>query len=112
MPIRPDESVTEYLARLERERTEKYEASKRSPVEANAVNMQYNGPRMPDKGRMDGSCNRQACQMPLKDEPVRCSMRDHETFVEGKRLYYCMKCADIFDDADRGRERRITREPK
>lgn len=67
-----------------------------------------------EKGKMDGRCNRRACQKPLADEPVRCSMTDHETFVEGKRLYYCMRCADAFDDADRGSPlgNRITRELK
>jgi len=54
----------------------------------------------PGKGQRDGNCNRTACQVPLEDRE-QWTMRDHETNVEGKRLYYCGDCARMFNDFDR-----------
>ena len=50
----------------------------------------------PDKGQKDGSCNRTACQRPLKGHP-QWTMRDHMT---GGKLYYCQSCAFKFNDYD------------
>jgi len=53
----------------------------------------------PGKGKRDGNCNRTACQAPLEGEE-QWTMRDHETLVEGKRLYYCGICARDFNNHD------------
>jgi len=53
----------------------------------------------PGKGKRDGNCNRTACQVPLEG-CEQWTMRDHETNVEGKRLYYCGECARMFNDFD------------
>lgn len=71
-----------------------------------------------DKGKENGSCNRSACQAPLKDEPVHQFMSGN--FTGGPRLYYCAKCAITFDGIDEDNRRRgastlpnrIEREPK
>ena len=77
------------------------------PIKANAAGVAYTGPAMPDKGRQDGSCNRTACQMPLKGK-TQFFMRDY--LVEGGRLHYCADCARLFDESDRqfGDPRRCT----
>lgn len=112
MSIRPDESVTEYLERSQREREERMATSRRSPQEAAAIGIGYNGPLLPDKGQKDGSCNRTACQMPLAAEPAHQFMDGN--FTGRGRLYYCAKCAADFDDWDyrSGDRVRIAREPK
>jgi hypothetical protein len=51
-----------------------------------------------DKGEKDGSCNRTACQAPLKGER-QYYMR--EDFNPNGRVYYCETCADMFGAADR-----------
>lgn len=53
----------------------------------------------PGKGKRDGNCNRTACQVPLEGHQ-QWTMRDHETNVEGKRLYYCGECASMFNAFD------------
>lgn len=75
---------------------QKKQDAKTSPIAANRVGMGYTGPEMPDKGKKDGSCNRTACQMPLKGEP-QFWMKDHMT---GGRQYYCRNCRRLFDEAD------------
>lgn len=67
----------------------------------------WSGPNHPDKGKMDGRCNRTACQVPLFGHPFRYFMLD-PTRVGG-RNYYCATCADQFDRWDRqsGSARRI-----
>lgn len=52
------------------------------------------------KGLKDGHCNRSGCQAPLIGRP-QAYMRDHETNVDGARLYYCGRCADMFNRHDR-----------
>lgn len=66
----------------------------------------------PDKGQKDGSCNRTACQRPLKDELEHQFMDG--IFTGGPRLYYCAGCAREFDrwDFRSGDRVRIKREPK
>ncbi len=66
----------------------------------------------PDKGQADGSCNRSACQAPLKDEPVHQFMSG--IFTGGPRLHYCAACAADFDawDKQSGDAVRIQREKK
>jgi hypothetical protein len=53
------------------------------------------------KGLKYGFCNRTACQKPLLDEPIACSMVDFESNSSTERLYYCMACAKDFDKWDR-----------
>lgn len=66
----------------------------------------------PDKGKLNGSCNRTACQAPLADE------LDHQFMIvsgtANQRLYYCAHCARDFDDWDHrsGDRIRIAREVK
>ncbi|WCS27978.1 hypothetical protein LOK46_14475 [Methylobacterium sp. NMS14P] len=55
-------------------------------------------PLKPEKGRKDGSCNRTACQAPLKGKR-QWTMVDHSV-VDG-RLYYCARCAWDFNAWDR-----------
>ncbi|MEE7490663.1 hypothetical protein SAMN02799622_01841 [Methylobacterium sp. UNC378MF] len=55
-------------------------------------------PRKPDKGLRDGSCNRTACQAPLKGER-QWTMDDF--MVVGGKLYYCHRCARDFNAWDR-----------
>lgn len=50
----------------------------------------------PDKGLKDGSCNRTACQAPLKGER-QWTMDD----FRGGKLYYCHRCARDFNAWDR-----------
>jgi hypothetical protein len=68
----------------------------------------------PDKGHMNGSCNRTACQAPLAHEPEHQFMAP--PFTAGERLYYCGGCSRDFDHWDRidrpGKPRRIAREAK
>lgn len=66
----------------------------------------------PDKGAMNGSCNRTACQRPLADEPVHQFMA--RPFTSGQRLFYCERCALDFDQWDHrsGDAVRIAREAK
>ena len=66
----------------------------------------------PDKGKINGSCNRTACQRPLAHEPVHQFMDGN--FTGGPRLYYCSDCAHEFDKWDHrsGDPIRIKREPK
>lgn len=51
-----------------------------------------------DKGKRDGSCNRTACQAPLKGRP-QWYMR--ESAIHEGRLYYCDACARDFNAWDR-----------
>jgi hypothetical protein len=51
-----------------------------------------------DKGQKDGSCNRTACQAPLKGEPQYYMRAD---FNPNGRVYYCEVCADLFTASDR-----------
>lgn len=53
-----------------------------------------------DKGLRDGRCNRSGCLSHLQCRP-QFYMRDHETYTEGERLYYCAPCAEAFSRADR-----------
>lgn len=69
-----------------------------SPVEAAKLRQAYTGPDMPDKGMKDGSCNRSACQAPLKGEP-QFWMKNHR--VTNGRLYYCANCERLFTKSDR-----------
>lgn len=87
----------------DRERRE----ARSDPVKARAAGMGYSGPVMLDKGQRDGSCNRTACQVPLKGQ-TQFWMKNYGT--EGGRLHYCADCADKFDQADRdmGQPRRCT----
>ena len=68
-----------------------------SPVDAHERGVGYSGPLMPDKGLKDGSCNRTACQLPLRGQE-QWTMKDHMT---GGKLYYCADCAMKFHEADR-----------
>jgi hypothetical protein len=72
-----------------------------TPLDAYARGVGYAGPKMPDKGQKDGSCNVTACQLPLVDMP-QWTMTDHGMGggTDGK-LYYCGSCAMKFHDADR-----------
>ena len=73
----------------------------------------------PDKGLMNGSCNRTACQTPLADE-LEHQFMEGPLFTSGPRLYYCQNCARTFDRIDEDNRRngasslpnRITREVK
>ena len=71
-------------------------------------------PHKPDKGLMNGSCNRTACQAPLAHEPVHQFMDGN--FTGRGRLFYCRACSWEFDKWDRidrpGEPMRIEREPK
>jgi hypothetical protein len=57
----------------------------------------HTGPNNPDKGLRDGSCNRTACQRPLKGQ-TQYSMRNH--MVENGKFYYCEDCAASFTHWD------------
>lgn len=61
----------------------------KTPIEAKARDMWYTGPKMPDKGKLDGSCNRSVCQMPLAGQ---------EQWVMSGGLHYCAPCAKMFND--------------
>ena len=67
---------------------------------------------MPDKGKKDGSCNRTACQRPLRGKR-QYYMRDY--MVQDGRLYYCEPCEREFTRWDRidrpGEELRCTLDP-
>jgi hypothetical protein len=69
-----------------------------SPADAHERGVGYAGPKMADKGKKDGSCNRTACQLPLKGER-QWFMVDGS--VVGSRNYYCHPCAMKFHEADR-----------
>lgn len=58
----------------------------------------HTGPNNPDKGMKDGSCNRTACQRPLKG---RVQYYMTTPFTAGEKLYYCRDCADSFAHWDR-----------
>jgi hypothetical protein len=68
-----------------------------TPADARARGVGYAGPKMPDKGQKDGSCNRGACQLPLAGRQ-QWTMKDH---VTGGKLYYCADCAHKFNESDR-----------
>lgn len=63
----------------------------RSPLQAFTARRAYSGPNMLDKGQQDGSCNRTACQLPLRGM-AQYRMTDHK----GGWLHYCTRCADMF----------------
>jgi len=71
-----------------------------------------NPPLKADKGKVDGSCNRTACQAPLAEELEHQFMDGN--FAGGPRLHYCEKCAADFDkwDHQSGDRVRIKREWK
>lgn len=96
----------EFWKKHEQKARERAEAQT-DPVKAHAYGVGYTGPTMPDKGKLDGSCNRSACQMPLKGKP-QFWMKDY--MVASGRLHYCAECAAKFDEADRqfGEPRRCT----
>lgn len=102
----------EWAAEQERRNAERRRLSSESPTIAAQNGLGYNGPKMPDKGLADGSCNRTACQLPLAGEPMDQFMRGN--FTGGPRLHYCAKCARDFDDWDyrSGDPVRIEREAK
>ena len=79
-----------------------------TPMDAHARGVGYAGPPLADKGEKDGSCNRTACQMPLKGQE-QWFMSEHLT--GGRQLFYCAECARKFHEADRhfGNQLRCTR---
>lgn len=52
----------------------------------------------PDKGHFDGSCNRRACQRPIKG---------NGWFNRWTIAYYCQPCAFKINDADDGESDRV-----
>jgi hypothetical protein len=66
-----------------------------TPKEAREAGKAYSGPLMDDKGKLDGSCNRTACQYPLKGEPRQWYMEDIT------KNHYCDQCARMFNRDDR-----------
>ena len=83
--------------------------TKKSPVVVVSGRSSTNNP---DKGHMNGSCNRTACQRPLAEEHIHQFMDGN--FTGGPKLYYCEDCAFEFDKWDRqsGDPVRIKRESK
>jgi len=98
--LAPQESISEWLDRTQREREAIYHQSTISPQAARAVGMQYNGPEMADKGQRDGSCNRSACQLPLAGHP-QFTMPSYGRGGTDGLLYYCGICEKLFSDYDR-----------
>ncbi len=121
LPGLPNDEFGEFLAGVAREgRSESGAATARSryghiegetPLDAYARGVGYSGPLMADKGLKDGSCNRTACQLPLKGEPQWTMPNYGQGGTDGK-LYYCSACARKFHEADRqfGEPLRCTRE--
>lgn len=85
------------LEERQREREREAEIASIDPVAARQVNRAYTGPEMPDKGMKDGSCNRTACQMPLKGKR---QFWMKNLMVHEGRNYYCADCARLFDEQD------------
>lgn len=73
----------------------------KTPQEYHDRGMGYSGPIMDDKGLKDGSCNRTACQLPLKGQR-QWTMPTHgqKGGTDGK-FHYCHECALKFHEADR-----------
>lgn len=57
----------------------------------------HQGPNKPDKGKLNGSCNRTACQAPLADDE---QWWMNNPTVENGRYYYCGVCAYEFNKWD------------
>ena len=72
-----------------------------TPLDAFARGVGYSGPEMPDKGQRDGSCNRTACQLPLKDQAQWTMPNYGRSGGTDGKLYYCTACAEKFHEADR-----------
>lgn len=71
-----------------------------TPLDAYSRGVGYSGPQMADKGQRDGSCNRTACQLPLKGQE-QWTMPSYGRGGTDGLLYYCAMCAAKFHDADR-----------
>jgi hypothetical protein len=84
-------TLEEALAWIERHikrRAADHEMAKTSPEVAKALGLPFIG-KMPDKGLSDGSCNRSACQLPLKGA--------RQFIIRSMNAYYCESCAIMFN---------------
>lgn len=87
-----------FLKEQEAKREARSLIQKTDPVKCRELGISFTG-TMPDKGLKDGSCNRSACQMPLKGR-IQYSMDSYGSTADGK-FYYCADCEKQFTHWDK-----------
>ncbi len=104
----PHRKVMDSLRDAEFRRNLQHQKAVHSPITARDAGMGYQGPDMEDKGHKDGSCNRTACQMPLKGK-LQFWMPIMST--TSGRNYYCADCERAFREWDEQMVRRGENKP-
>ena len=102
MANRPPKMAKRFVSRtsklkaaVEKSRSQPYTRTAGDPPHAGYG---HTGGNNLDKGIRDGSCNRTACQRPLKG---RTQYVMTTPYTAGEKLYYCADCADLFAYWDR-----------